>query len=59
MILDIKSGRPRNLTGGPEIQGDPSKPDGFFRPSWSPDGQWLAFSFDAAVYSRGALIPSV
>ena len=45
-ILDLKSKQLRNLTGQSGIQGDPNKPGGFFRPSWSPDRQWLAFSSD-------------
>jgi len=45
-ILDLETRRLRNLTGQSGIQGDPGKPGGFFRPSWSPDGQWLAFSSD-------------
>src|SRR5262245_16909979 len=45
-ILDLATRRLRNLTGQPGIQGDPEKPGGFFRPAWSPDGKWLAFSSD-------------
>jgi Tol biopolymer transport system component len=45
-ILDRERERLRNLTGSSEIQGDPQKPGGFFRPAWSPDGRWLAFSSD-------------
>ena len=45
-ILDLDTRQLRNLTGRSGIQGDPDKPGGFFRPSWSPDGQWLAFSSD-------------
>ena len=45
-ILDLKTQQLRNLTGQPGIQGDPQKPGGFFRPAWSPDGKWLAFSSD-------------
>ena len=45
-ILDLKTQRLRNLTGQSGIQGDPNKPGGFFRPTWSPDGKWLAFSSD-------------
>jgi Tol biopolymer transport system component len=52
-VFDLKTGNLRNLTGRPGVQGDASCPDGFFRPSWSPDGQWLAFSSDRNTDWRG------
>jgi Tol biopolymer transport system component len=52
-VLDVKTGELRNLTGGDNVQGDPSGPDCFFRPSWSPDGHWLAFSSDRNTDWRG------
>ena len=45
-VVDIASGARRNLTGTPDVAGDPNSPDGYFRPSWSPDGEWLVFSSD-------------
>ena len=52
-LLDLKGGRLRNLTGAANVQGDPSGPDGYFRPAWSPDGQWLTFSSDRLTDWRG------
>src|SRR5437879_2336795 len=44
--LDIKTRKARNLTGVPALQAAVGKMDGFFRPSWSPDGKWIVFSSD-------------
>ena len=52
-VLALERAEMRNLTGAENVQGDPSGPDGFFRPSWSPDAQWLAFSSDRNTDWRG------
>jgi Tol biopolymer transport system component len=51
--LDLEGGPVRNLTGAEDVQGDPSGPNCFFRPSWSPDSRWLAFSSDRNTDWRG------
>jgi Tol biopolymer transport system component len=52
-VADLRVRALCDITGAADVQGDPAGPNGFFRPSWSPDGQWLAFSSDRNTDWRG------
>lgn len=47
-VKDLVTGESKNLTNTPDTVGAPTEesPDGHFRPAWSPDSQWIAFSSD-------------
>lgn len=50
-LLNLKTRTLRNLTT--PIAGEANKPNGYFRPAWSPDGQWLAFASDRNTVWKG------
>jgi Tol biopolymer transport system component len=52
-VKGLATGTERNLSNTTAVAGDRSKPDGYFRPSWNPDREWIAFASDHNTPWRG------
>lgn len=55
MLMALETGDLRNLTLIDGIAGaaEPTQPNGYFMPTWSPDGQWIVFTSDRNTPWRG------
>ncbi|KAJ4288586.1 hypothetical protein N0V90_011823 [Kalmusia sp. IMI 367209] len=52
-VKDLRTGEEKNLTNTALVAGNASLPEGYYRPAWSPDGKWLAFSSARNTQWRG------
>lgn len=55
MLMDLATRESRNLTLIDGIAGaaNPTQPNGYFKPTWSPDGEWVVFTSDRNTPWRG------
>ena len=56
-ILDLKTRKTRNVTSSAALRVPAGKLSNYYRPAWSPDGRWLAFSSDRGTTLEPHKVP--